>query len=130
MSFEPPAWPPAPRTLTDRDPPAAHLLGAAAAEVGPGSGPRAGGVVPPPAGASDAPAPLGSAVDVSAVDVSVLDRIDAELAEVDAAIGRLDDGSYGRCEVCRAAIEDAVLAERPAAQRCRTHLAPVATAGI
>lgn len=42
----------------------------------------------------------------------------AELAEVDAALARLRDGSYGVCEGCGAAIPDGRLQVRPMARRC------------
>lgn len=36
--------------------------------------------------------------------VAVADRIEATLAEVDAALGRLDHGTFGTCARCGAAI--------------------------
>ena len=42
------------------------------------------------------------------------------LADIDAALGRLDAGRYGRCERCGAAIGPARLAARPAAATCLT----------
>jgi DnaK suppressor protein len=42
------------------------------------------------------------------------------LADIDAALGRLDAGRYGRCERCGAAIGPARLAARPAAATCIT----------
>ncbi len=39
-------------------------------------------------------------------------------AEVDAALGRVDDGSYGTCEACSAAIPAARLEARPMARTC------------
>lgn len=53
--------------------------------------------------------------------IAVLERIEGELAEVDAALTRLDDGTYGRCRVCDAPIPEAQLAERPAAAACPAH---------
>ncbi len=53
--------------------------------------------------------------------VAALERIEAELDEVDAALDRLDDGTYGRCRVCDAPLSDAELAERPAASTCAAH---------
>lgn len=50
-----------------------------------------------------------------------LDRIEAELAEIEAALGRLDDGSYGRCEACGRSIDEAALAAGAAARRCTGH---------
>ena len=43
------------------------------------------------------------------------------LDEVAAAIGRLEDGSYGRCEVCGVAIEPARLEAMPATRFCINH---------
>lgn len=40
------------------------------------------------------------------------------LEEVDAALARLDDGSYGVCERCGRAIPEARLEARPTARRC------------
>jgi len=40
------------------------------------------------------------------------------LAEMDAALARLDDGSYGWCERCGRPIGDERLAARPAATTC------------
>jgi RNA polymerase-binding transcription factor DksA len=70
----------------------------------------------------------GVAEDVEAgvdVDQSRLDAIEQELADTERALARLDEGSYGRCEVCGAVIEDAELIERPATRFCSHHL-PIA----
>lgn len=42
----------------------------------------------------------------------------ATVAETDAAIGRLDAATYGRCESCGGVIADARLAARPLARTC------------
>jgi DnaK suppressor protein len=42
------------------------------------------------------------------------------LADIDAALGRLDSGRYGTCERCGAPIGPARLAARPAAATCIT----------
>jgi hypothetical protein len=55
------------------------------------------------------PAPEGTA------DV---DTVEALLDQVDRALARLDDGSYGRCETCGSIIADARLAESPTAHTC------------
>ncbi|CAN5629938.1 TraR/DksA C4-type zinc finger protein [soil metagenome] len=41
-----------------------------------------------------------------------------QLAEVEAALVRLDDGSYGRCEVCGSSVAPERLAARPVARTC------------
>ena len=43
----------------------------------------------------------------------------SQLAEIEAALGRLDDGTYGTCEVCGRPIPEARLEARPVA---RTHV--------
>ncbi|MFZ0140307.1 MAG: TraR/DksA C4-type zinc finger protein [Aeromicrobium sp.] len=42
------------------------------------------------------------------------------LAEIDAAIARLEDGTYGVCETCGQPISDARLRARPVARACMT----------
>lgn len=50
-----------------------------------------------------------------------LDQVEAELASVEQALTRLDDGTYGICERCRARLHDDVLAGDPLARRCPDH---------
>lgn len=53
---------------------------------------------------------------------------DAELTrlldELDAALARMDDGSYGLCEVCGKAIEPERLLADPHVRSCPDHLKP------
>ncbi len=51
-------------------------------------------------------------------DLSVL------LSEVDAALRRMDDRTYGRCEVCQDPIEPDRLAADPLTRHCLDHLTP------
>ena len=44
------------------------------------------------------------------------------LDDVDGALGRLQDGTYGRCEVCDDGISDDRLAAEPTARTCERHL--------
>jgi RNA polymerase-binding transcription factor DksA len=55
-------------------------------------------------------------------DVRRLEAIEAELAGVDAALRRLDEGSYGACEVCGAALIGEVIERDPLAGRCPAHV--------
>ena len=58
-----------------------------------------------------------AAVDLES-DESVLQRTETELAEIDAAMGRLDAGTYGICEQCRQPIGEGRLEAMPAARYC------------
>jgi RNA polymerase-binding transcription factor DksA len=52
------------------------------------------------------------------LDSSVELRVRTELAEVEAALHRLDTGRYGLCEVCGGEIAEARLEAMPAARYC------------
>ena len=51
-------------------------------------------------------------------DFSVLDQIEGELADVEHALRRLDDGTYGTCEACGKVIPDERLEVLPATRFC------------
>jgi len=92
----------------------------------------------PPVGVSPSGgADQGGRVDVAVVDVdrsppvdgnpseaeeelhrSAVDAVDGLLDEVELALARLDDGTYGRCEGCGAPIDDERLAELPIVRTC------------
>lgn len=54
-------------------------------------------------------------------DLDLLATVESELAAVDAALGRLDDGTYGTCRSCGESIDDERLAADPAADTCAAH---------
>jgi DnaK suppressor protein len=56
-------------------------------------------------------------------DFSILEQVEAELADVDRALRRLDDGTYGVCEACGDPISDERLEAMPAARFCIAHQA-------
>ncbi len=56
-------------------------------------------------------------------DFSILEQVEAELADVERALRRLDDGTYGSCEACGQPIGDARLEAMPAARFCLAHQA-------
>jgi DnaK suppressor protein len=47
-----------------------------------------------------------------------IERDTAELRSVDAALARIEDGSYGKCTRCGGEIGDARLRASPSAERC------------
>jgi RNA polymerase-binding transcription factor DksA len=56
-------------------------------------------------------------------DLSILERVEAELGDVEHAIRRLDDGTYGTCEACGTTIAEERLEAMPAARFCLDHQA-------
>jgi hypothetical protein len=60
------------------------------------------------------------------VEPADVDSVEALLDQVDGALARLDDGSYGRCESCGTIITDYRLAETPTARTCGACPVPVA----
>jgi RNA polymerase-binding transcription factor DksA len=54
-------------------------------------------------------------------DLSILEQIEAELADVEHALKRLDDGTYGTCEVDGKPIPEERLEAMPAARLCMEH---------
>jgi len=54
-------------------------------------------------------------------DLSILEQVEAELADVEHALRRLDDGTYGTCEVCGREIPDERLEAMPATRLCLQH---------
>jgi RNA polymerase-binding transcription factor DksA len=56
-------------------------------------------------------------------DLSILEQVEAELADVDHAMRRLDEGTYGTCEVCGKVIPDERLEAMPATRFCLEHQA-------
>jgi RNA polymerase-binding transcription factor DksA len=51
-------------------------------------------------------------------DLSILESIELELVDVEHALKRIDEGTYGKCEACGKDIEDDRLAVIPAARFC------------
>jgi RNA polymerase-binding transcription factor DksA len=51
-------------------------------------------------------------------NVSLLEQVEYELTEIDAAFQRLDRGEYGKCQACGRPIGDARLEAMPATRFC------------
>jgi DnaK suppressor protein len=64
------------------------------------------------------PADIGTEVFEHEKNASILEQVEARLAEVEAAFERLEKGTYGICEACGKPIEPARLEERPFARFC------------
>ena len=56
-------------------------------------------------------------------DLSILEQVESELGDVEHAIRRLDEGTYGTCEACGKPIPDERLEAMPATRLCLEHQA-------
>jgi RNA polymerase-binding transcription factor DksA len=54
-------------------------------------------------------------------DLAAVAVVEAELSDVERALARLDEGTYGTCEACGTALPDEQLEAAPAARLCREH---------
>jgi RNA polymerase-binding transcription factor DksA len=54
-------------------------------------------------------------------DLALLDQVDEVLSGVERALRRLDDGSYGTCEICGAALPEDQVEADPILARCASH---------
>jgi len=54
-------------------------------------------------------------------DVAILTEIEVELGDVEAALERLESGTYGTCEACGGPIEGTRLEALPATRYCVGH---------
>jgi RNA polymerase-binding transcription factor len=64
------------------------------------------------------PADLGTEMFEREKDMSILERVDAAIADVDRALKRIDEGTYGICEACGREIAKARLEFKPEARFC------------
>jgi len=62
------------------------------------------------------------AVEEFVTRVGVTAPLEARLAEVDAALLRIETGTYGTCMVCDKEIEEDRLEANPAATTCKEHI--------
>ena len=60
---------------------------------------------------------------------SEIDALEARLAEIERALGRLDDGSYGTCERCGERLPAPLVVADPAASRCVAHATTLTGSG-
>ncbi len=72
--------------------------------------------------ADDEHDPEGSTIAYERTQIGALiEQAERHLTEIDAALQRISDGGYGRCEVCGEAIPNERLRARPTARTCIAH---------
>jgi RNA polymerase-binding transcription factor DksA len=54
-------------------------------------------------------------------DFSLLEQLEAEIGDLDAALRKIDDGTYGMCEICGKQIEPERLEAMPGTRTCIEH---------
>src|SRR5438477_12898568 len=54
-------------------------------------------------------------------DFSLLEQLEAEINDHDAALRKIDEGTYGRCEVCGKEVDAERLEAMPGTRTCREH---------
>ncbi len=54
-------------------------------------------------------------------DFSLLEQLEAELGDLDAALRKVEEGTYGTCEVCGNEISPERLEARPGSRTCIDH---------
>lgn len=67
------------------------------------------------------PGDMGTETFERTKELAVQDQLDARLSDVDAALERIEVGTYGRCEACGKEIEPERLKARPATRYCLEH---------
>lgn len=69
-------------------------------------------------GSDQHPADIGTETFEREKDLSILENVEAELADIEHALERLNDGTYGTCEACGRPIDDERLEAMPATRLC------------
>lgn len=66
-------------------------------------------------------ADVATEVETRMEDRGMADDVARQTEEIDAALARIDDGTWGTCVVCGTAIDEERLEARPQASHCREH---------
>lgn len=67
------------------------------------------------------PGDAGTDRETQMEDHGLADDAERQRDEIDAALARIDEGTWGTCVVCGQPIDDERLEARPQAERCRQH---------
>lgn len=94
------------------------LIGDVKVEVGEGSENESLGEL---SGNDQHPADVGTETFEREKDLSILESLEHELREIEVALSRVDEGTYGTCEGCGEPIPEERLEAQPAARFCTDH---------
>jgi DnaK suppressor protein len=64
------------------------------------------------------PADIGTETNQRSVNLSLIEQIESELGDVESALQKLEDGTYGICEACGDKIDEARLEAIPSTRFC------------
>ena len=67
------------------------------------------------------PGDLGTETFEREKDFSILEQLEAEITDLDSALRKIDEGTYGICEVCSKEIEPERLEAIPGTRTCIEH---------
>jgi DnaK suppressor protein len=67
-------------------------------------------------------ADVATEVETRMEDQGLADDTVRQIEQIDAALARIEAGTYGTCVVCGTTIDDERLEARPEADRCREHM--------
>lgn len=67
-------------------------------------------------------AEVASGIETYENNKGILSQLEAQLNNVKAALGRIEAGTYGKCEVCGEMIEEDRLEANPSATTCKAHM--------
>ena len=65
---------------------------------------------------------IAGAIETYENNSAVLEQLEIRLNEVKVALEKIENGTFGTCEVCNEKIEDDRLSANPAATTCKTHM--------
>lgn len=65
---------------------------------------------------------VADSMEVYANNKAILEQLELRLAEVKGAIDKINNGTYGKCEVCGSEIEEDRISANPSAKTCKSHM--------
>jgi RNA polymerase-binding transcription factor DksA len=67
-------------------------------------------------------AEVANSIEIYENNKGILNQLETRLNEVKSALKKIEDGTFGKCEVCGEAIEEDRLEANPSAKTCKAHM--------